>query len=211
MMDLQFITHSNSRYDFVEGALLALQGGCRWVQLRMKGAEEEEIVRVASILKSSCEQYGATLIIDDCVSAVRRCMADGVHLGKNDMDPDMARKILGENAIIGGTANTFDDICALYRKGVNYVGLGPFRFTTTKKNLSPVLGIDGYKRIVEQCREAGINLPIVAIGGITKSDIRGLMETGIDGVAISSGILSSNDPVSETFEIMNFIKSWRNE
>lgn len=210
-MDLQFITHSNSRYDFVEGALLALKGGCRWIQLRMKGAEENEIVRVASILRPICKQYGATLIIDDCVFAVKRCMADGVHLGKNDMDPEAARCILGEGAIIGGTANTFDDVSILYQKGVDYIGLGPFRFTTTKKNLSPVLGIEGYKKIVKQCKGAGINLPIVAIGGITKNDIHHLMETGIAGIAISSGILSSNDPILETFEIMNFIKSSRNE
>ena len=87
------------------------------------------------------------------------------------MSPSDARKILGNGYIIGGTANTLDDIERLIKEGVDYIGLGPFRYTETKKNLSPILGIGGYKKILTACKEKGYTIPIVAIGGITKNDI----------------------------------------
>ncbi|MDD6210666.1 MAG: thiamine phosphate synthase [Bacteroidales bacterium] len=205
MKHLQFITHANERYNYVEGALLALKGGCKWIQLRMKDATHKELEQNIQILKPLCLQHGATLIVDDCVEIARRTAINGVHLGKNDMDPAEARTILGNSFIIGGTANTFEDIVRLHEKGVNYIGLGPFRFTTTKSNLSPILGMEGYKDILMRCSETGIQLPIVAIGGITKEDIPELMTCGIAGIAMSSAILSANDPIKETKEIMNSI------
>ncbi len=94
-----------------------------------------------------------------------------------------ARGILGKEFIIGGTANTFDDVKMHYKAGADYIGCGPFRFTTTKKDLSPVLGLEGYRSIILQMKEANIHLPIVAIGGITLEDIPSIMETGITGIA----------------------------
>jgi thiamine-phosphate pyrophosphorylase len=114
--------------------------------------------------------------------------ATGVHLGKTDMPPAEARRILGDGFIIGGTANTFEDIRRLTDEGVDYIGLGPFRFTATKKNLSPILGLEGYKDILSRCRAAGIALPVLAIGGITVDDIPALMQTGVSGIAVSSAI-----------------------
>ena len=205
MKQLQFITHTTVRYGYVDGARLALEGGCRWIQLRMKHAPEEEIMNAIRQLKPMCAYYGATLILDDHTGIALRMGVDGVHLGKSDMDVAEARKMAGKGFIIGGTANTFDDIATLVKKGADYVGLGPFRFTTTKERLSPILGLDGYRNILNQCRKAGIHIPIVAIGGIVKEDIPGLLETGITGIAISSTILAANDPVSETKEIMKLL------
>lgn len=194
---IQFITHSNNRYGYVDGVRLALEGGCRWVQLRMKEATEAEFMAAAAEIGRLCKEHGATFVLDDHVEWVEKTGADGVHLGKNDMPIDEARKILGSDKIIGGTANTFEDVERLYRQGADYIGCGPFRFTTTKKNLSPVLGLEGYQHIVDQMKSHGINLPIVAIGGILESDIKSILATGVSGIAVSGGILNAENPVEE--------------
>ena len=201
---IQFITHSNERYDHVEGAKLALQGGCRWIQLRMKDAVEIDFLRAAKKIRRLCDEYHATFILDDHVEWVGLTGADGVHLGKNDMPVDEARRVLGTHYIIGGTANTFDDIQRLARQGADYIGCGPFRFTTTKKNLSPILGLEGYQRIVKQMHDANINLPIVAIGGIKAEDIPAIMQTGVTGIAVSGAVLDAENPVEE---MKKFVKS----
>lgn len=194
---IQFITHSNERYDHVEGAKLALQGGCRWIQLRMKDAMEIDFLRAAKKIRRLCDEYHATFILDDHVEWVGLTGADGVHLGKNDMPVDEARKMLGRNRIIGGTANTFEDVERLSRQGADYIGCGPFRFTTTKKNLSPVLGLEGYRSITAQMKAHDIQLPIVAIGGILHQDIPAIMQTGVTGIAVSGAILNAENPVEE--------------
>lgn len=194
---IQFITHSNTRYDYVEGARLALEGGCRWIQLRMKDAQEVDFLLAAKQIGAMCKEYGATFILDDHVEWVRITGADGVHLGKNDMPVDEARNQLGANRIIGGTANTFEDVERLWRQGANYIGCGPYRFTTTKKNLSPVLGLDGYRHIISKMKAHDINIPVVAIGGILQPDIKDVMATGVSGIAVSGAILNAENPVEE--------------
>lgn len=194
---IQFITHSNTRYDYVEGARLALEGGCRWIQLRMKDAQEVDFLLAAKQIGAMCKEYGATFILDDHVELVGITGADGVHLGKNDMPVDEARNQLGANRIIGGTANTFEDVERLWHQGANYIGCGPYRFTTTKKNLSPVLGLDGYRHIISKMKAHDINIPVVAIGGILQPDIKDVMATGVSGIAVSGAILNAENPVEE--------------
>ncbi|WP_455671483.1 thiamine phosphate synthase [Phocaeicola sp.] len=202
-MVLQFITHFTDTYSYYDSARMALEGGCRWIQLRMKDAALEEIEQEALRIQCLCKSYEATFIIDDHVELVKKIHADGVHLGKNDMPVAEARNILGKEFIIGGTANTFEDVKMHSEAGADYIGCGPFRFTTTKKNLSPVLGLEGYRLIVSQMKESGIRLPIVAIGGITFEDIPAIMETGVTGIALSGTILRAEDPVAETRRIIN--------
>lgn len=206
-MDLQFITHFTERYSYYDSARMALEGGCRWIQLRMKDASPEEIRPEAIRIQTLCREYGATFIIDDQVQLVKELHADGVHLGKNDMPIAEARRILGKDFIIGGTANTFEDVQMHYQAGADYIGCGPFRFTTTKKNLSPILGLDGYASIVSQMKTEGINLPIVAIGGITYDDIPFIMQIGVTGIALSGTILRAENPVDETRRILEAIRS----
>lgn len=194
---LQFISHYTERYSYLDSIRMALDGGCRWVQLRMKDAADDEVRRVAEEAQRWCRDAGATFIIDDRVELVRQIGADGVHLGKNDMPVGEARALLGDGFIIGGTANTFDDIRSHYEAGANYIGCGPFRFTTTKKGLAPVLGLEGYTYLIKRARVEGINLPIVAIGGITADDIPAIMSTGVSGVALSGTVLRAENPVEE--------------
>lgn len=202
---LQYISHFTPQISYAEGIKMALEGGCRWIQLRMKDAPAEEIIACAEEVLPLCRRHGAKFLLDDHVELVRQLGADGVHLGKNDMPVDEARKILGPDIIIGGTANTIEDIIRLHKQGADYIGCGPFRFTTTKKNLSPILGLDGYKSIVLKMKELGIDLPIVAIGGITVDDIPAVMGTGVSGIALSGAILGAPDPVEMTARIIETI------
>lgn len=202
---VQFISHYSERYSYLDSIQLALEGGCRWIQLRMKDALDEEVRPIAIEAQKLCRHYNATFIIDDRVALVRELGADGVHLGKNDMPIREARQILGPDYIIGGTANTFEDAKAHYEASANYIGCGPFRFTTTKQKLAPVLGLEGYRHIIQQMRAANINIPIVAIGGITKDDIPAILQTGITGIALSGTVLRANDPIAEMKHIINII------
>ncbi|MBP6062290.1 MAG: thiamine phosphate synthase [Bacteroides sp.] len=202
MASLQFITHETEQFSYREGAFMALEAGCKWIQLRMKDVAVETVRQLAEELKKACENHHALLIIDDYVEVAREVKADGVHLGKNDMPIEEARKLLGEGFIIGGTANTFEDVKRHYEAGADYLGIGPFRFTTTKKNLSPVLGLEGYRNIKQQMIEADIILPAVAIGGITVEDIPAILATGIEGIAMSGAILQAHDPDAEIKRIL---------
>lgn len=207
MISLQFITHQTEQHSYFDSARMALEGGCRWIQLRMKDAPLEEIEAVALQLKPLCRAHEAILVLDDEVELARKLEVDGVHLGKNDMPIDQARTLLGEAFLIGGTANTFEDVEMHYRAGADYVGVGPFRFTTTKKNLSPVLGVEGYAAIIAQMEAAAIQLPVVAIGGITYEDIPAILRTGVNGIALSGTILNAPDPAEETKRILNIKQS----
>lgn len=203
---LQFITHKNERHGYLDGAEAALRGGCRWIQLRMKDESDESVIAAGRQLAPLCRAAGATFIIDDHVALVEAVGADGVHLGKNDMPVAEARRILGPDRIIGATANTFDDIAAAVVSRADYIGLGPFRFTETKKRLSPILGLGGYRDIMARCRRAGYTIPVVAIGGITPEDIEAIMATGVTGIALSGTILRADDPAAATSQIINLIK-----
>jgi thiamine-phosphate pyrophosphorylase len=205
-LSLQFITHPTERYDYVSGARMALAGGCRWIQLRMKEATAEELLRVGREVQPLCRAAGAVFLLDDHVELVRPLGADGVHLGRTDMPVDEARRLLGPDCIIGGTANTFEDIERLAAQGADYIGCGPFRFTTTKKNLSPTLGLEGYRTLLARMQEADIRLPLVAIGGITSADIPQLRAAGVAGIALSGSILGAADPVEAMREVVGLMK-----
>lgn len=204
---IQYISQTNNGLSHLENIQHALESGVSWVQLRMKKESEEEKMTIALAVRDLCDVHHATMIINDHVELALKVGADGVHLGKEDMSPAEARKILGSSKIIGATANTLEDIRKAVDSGADYVGLGPFRFTTTKEKLSPVLGLEGYTSILQSIKDEGLNVPIVAIGGIEVADISALMKTGIAGIAVS-GLLSSKPAQKEIVqEIKNIILS----
>lgn len=197
---LMLITHQTETYTDYEEAKRFLEGGGSWVQLRQKeGLDREMAHRLAEL----CRQKNGVLCVDDNVDIALEIGADAVHLGKNDMPVDEAWKVVRKahrekDFLIGATTNTFEDIRQAARSGASYIGLGPFRFTQTKKRLSPILGLEGYRRIISQCEEAGIHLPIYAIGGIELEDIPDLMKAGVHGIAISGSIIRADNPVEMT-------------
>lgn len=202
---LQFITDACDKYSIAEEVQMAIEGGCRWVQLRVKDATDDEVRLVAMELIPMCRETDTFLIIDDRVELVAELKVSGVHLGKEDMDPLQAREVLGPHAIIGVTANAAEDIIKYKGKDLDYFGVGPYKFTSTKKNLAPVLGLEGYRTLVKEVRDAGVQFPIVAIGGITKEDVKPLMETGVNGIAISRAIIDADDPVLYTSDVMELL------
>lgn len=197
---LMLITHQTETYTDYEEAKRFLEGGGSWVQLRQKeGLDREMAHRLAEL----CRQKNGVLCVDDDVDIALEIGADAVHLGKNDMPVDEAWKVVRKahrekDFLIGATTNTFEDIRQAARSGASYIGLGPFRFTQTKKRLSPILGLEGYRRIISQCEEAGIHLPIYAIGGIELEDIPDLMKAGVHGIAISGSIIRADNPAEMT-------------
>lgn len=189
--DLPTISHQMLAED-------ACKAGVDWLQLRVKQAKNPlEWKKTAEEVQTICAAHSTTFIVNDNVYLAAEIGADGVHLGKKDMSPKEARKILGENAIIGGTANDFVDILRLVAAGVDYIGLGPFRFTATKQNLSPVLGEKGYEEIALLLHTSPVAVPIIAIGGITLSDVPIFQKMNRYGIAVSSAINLALDRVGE--------------
>jgi thiamine-phosphate pyrophosphorylase len=176
-----------SHADLAEAACRA---GINWLQLRTKNKTELEWEAIALNVKKVTGKYNAKLIINDNPLLALKINADGVHLGKNDMDPGRARKILGDEFIIGGTANTNADILRLMEAGVDYIGLGPYRYTTTKKNLSPVLDIYKLKELMSIQNQ----IPVILIGGIRFNDIENIASLGTNGIAVSSAINYADNP-----------------
>lgn len=184
-----------------------LDAGGRWIQLRMKDASAEVIVCRGKEMLALCRKRLAVLVVNDAPQLAVAIGADGVHLGQADMPPIEARRIIGDGAVIGSTANTFEQIAARNDGETDYVGLGPFRFTTTKKNLSPVLGTEGYRTILGRMRTENIPLPVVAIGGIELPDIPQIMRTGVDGIALSGAIARADSPATTTANFLNAIRN----
>jgi thiamine-phosphate pyrophosphorylase len=190
---LQFITVDHPTISHAHQAIRAYKAGCKWVQLRMKEASEAEIEAEIEKILPIANAHSAILLINDNAALALKTGAHGVHLGKSDMTPLEARQLLGFEFIIGGTANTFEDVMQLIENGVDYIGLGPFRFTTTKKKLSPTLGLEGYASIFKKMEAADIHFPIVAIGGIQQTDLPPLKTAGVQGIALAGAILKNNE------------------
>lgn len=186
---LQFITTSAAI------AEQACKGGVDWIQLRLKDISYEDYRNAALEMQAVCKKYNAIFIVNDNVKLALDINADGVHVGKEDplLQKDID-ELLRRGAIIGCTTNTIEDLAHLSGKAVSYIGLGPFRFTSTKQKLSPILGLDGYRRLFKEIQEQQLVLPpIVGIGGITEQDIPELLTTGLHGVAISGAISGAAD------------------
>nr|WP_199158033.1 thiamine phosphate synthase [Pedobacter sp. ASV2] len=188
---LQYISQGETIDAQISNITAALDAGCKWIQVRFKNASEAQILDLALTIKALCANSEAILIINDYPDVAKKIDADGVHLGLEDLDVKQAREILGPNKIIGGTANTFSHVQQRIAQGCNYIGLGPLRFTPTKVKLSPILGFEGYKTIVNELEKINANIPLYAIGGLTLDDISILTEIGIYGVAVS-GIITQH-------------------
>jgi thiamine-phosphate pyrophosphorylase len=200
---LQYISQGNTVEQQTRNIHQALDGGCKWVQLRYKNHFSDDAFSLAEAAKILCEEYLANFIINDNVYLAQQIAADGVHLGLNDMSIKEARGVLGATKIIGATANTITDIQNHIQNGCDYIGLGPFRFTTTKENLSPILGLEGYQTILNKMKNKGLTIPVYAIGGIGLDSIPTLMETGIHGIAVSGLITQSKDKTKTIKQLQN--------
>jgi len=208
---LQYITQSKTEDLILSEVESVLRAGVEWVQLRIKD-DNLDYLEIAKQVKQLTDQYKATLIINDKVNICKQIDACGVHVGLTDTPIQDVREILGNDKIIGGTANTFADAKNVELFGADYIGLGPFKHTNTKKVLSPILGLNGYKSIIPKTEPYGwqtilFNIPIVAIGGLEVNDIKTLKQyTGIHGVALSGLIYNSNNKKELITEINKIMR-----
>ncbi|MBL4643265.1 MAG: thiamine phosphate synthase [Flavobacteriaceae bacterium] len=196
---LHYITQGETPEIHLENTEKACASGAEWIQLRLKDLPEATVLETAKKAREITAQFQTRLFINDYYKIAKEVKADGVHLGKSDACPLEVRKHLYSWQLIGGTANTLEDCQVLIDKKVDYIGLGPFRFTETKDNLSPVLGEQGYVTIVEGLKT---EIPIIAVGGITLHDILDIMITGVYGIAVSGEITRDFNSIPKFKEIV---------
>ncbi|WP_426475366.1 thiamine phosphate synthase [Chryseobacterium balustinum] len=200
MEKLQYISQGFTKSEQELNIKKALDNGIKWIQIRWKNAPENEFIRLCEISKKLCADNRSVCIINDDVQIAKDIDAEGVHLGLKDTSIEIARQILGENKIIGGTANSISDVLQRMNESCDYIGLGPLRFTSTKEQLSPILGFEGYKKIIQDLKEKGLEIPkIFAIGGVVLEDIQLLQQIEIYGVAVS-GQITNQPSITKEFK-----------
>ena len=178
-----------THFSHMELAGLAIAGGADTIQFRQKEGATRQMIRIAEQMQALCKRAGVTFIINDRVDVAIASHADGVHLGQDDFPIPLARKLLGERAIIGGSAGSMDEARKCLLEGADYIGFGPVYPTTSKEDAGPAAGLGLLKQIVE-----AIPLPIIAIGGITADNTPPVIQTGVHGIAVISAVCCQNDP-----------------
>ncbi|MDB9755276.1 thiamine phosphate synthase [Winogradskyella sp.] len=197
---LHYISQGDSPKAHLENIRKACTSGAELVQLRLKGISEKKILKIATEAREITAHYQTRLIINDHYKIAKTIKADGVHLGKDDVCPTLARKTLYTWQMIGGTANTLQDCETLVSKQVDYISLGPFRDTQTKGNLPTILSLKGYTAIID---ELHTETPIIGVGGITTSDVKAILATGVSGIAVSNAITQNFDAIKLFHELLN--------
>ena len=206
---LQYITQETEELTHIDCVREACIGGVKWVQLRVKDKSDEEYLSIAKEAKIICDLYDVILVINDNVAIASEVNSHGVHLGITDMYISEARSILGEDAIIGGTANTLKDIERLIEHKADYICLGPFGNADAKQSSVPVLGLEGYEKILEDLKTfySLEEIPIIASGGIDIYDVDPLLNLGVFGIAVSEMItndFSTASGLMKTIERKSF-------
>lgn len=199
---IMFITPNKTKEEIIKECNIVLQEGIKFIQLRMKEASNDEILEVAKQIRPVCDKHCAILTVDDKIELLKSNLFDGVHLGKNDMPIKQAKQITQNKYLLGATCNTIQDVQKAIENGADYLGIGPYRYTTTKQNLAPILGLEGYQDIIKNMRGKNLNIPFYAIGGITLEDLLPLKEIGIFGIALSGAISTATNKQSIIKEIL---------
>ena len=197
---LHYISQGNSPKAHLENIQKACTSGIELVQLRLKNVSDKKTLKLAQEAREITSHFQTRLIINDHYKIAKEVKADGVHLGQTDACPTIARKQMYTWQMIGGTANTLQDCEILIGKEVDYISLGPFRSTTSKNNLPPVLGLSGYTAITETLKT---ETPIIGVGGISIADVTAIMKTGISGLAVSGEITRNFDSIRTFSQLLN--------
>ena len=191
-----------SRFSHSELAIQAISGGADTIQFRQKNGSTKELIEIATKMKRVCSEMGAAFIVNDRIDVAIACEADGVHLGQDDFPIPLARKLLGENRIIGGSAGTLEEIEICLRGGVDYVGFGPIYATGSKDDAGPATGMDVLKQIVQTTA-----VPVIAIGGIDRTNAARVMAAGAHGIAVISCVCCRDDPASAARELHKILST----
>ena len=184
----------------------ACEAGVKWIQLRAKNLKYRDCLSLVQRVKEITDQFGATLIVNDYVKVAAAADAAGVHLGQNDAHWKDAREILGTQKIIGLSIHSTEELISAKNAVVDYFGVGPFRFTTTKEKLDPLLELEGVRKLVQCAHDHEISTPMIAIGGIGSADVLPLLQAGVKGIAVSSAVNKAVDPGKTIVEFLDLLK-----
>ena len=185
---LQFITHDIEQHTHIEQAQIACEAGAKWIQYRCLTKTDDELLEDINVIAEICDDWGATLIVTDHIHLNGKADIQGFHIENMDADFKQLREELGEAITIGGSSNTVEGLLRIAAEGADYAGFGPFKVTTTKPNNAPLLGIEGYTKAMNVLKQQNIDLPVLAVGGVTLDDIDDLLKTEVFGIAASSAI-----------------------
>ena len=186
-------TSIQSRFDSVELAERAIRGGADTIQFRRKSGSTRDWILEAKRVRAICRRVGVSMIVNDRIDVAIAADADGVHLGRDDFPIRLARRILGPHRIIGGSAGSIEEARAAYEEGADYLGCGPIHATATKSDAGPAAGAELVSAIA---RVAPV--PLIAIGGVTETDVALLLAAGAHGIAVISAVCASPDPERAT-------------
>jgi thiamine-phosphate pyrophosphorylase len=200
---LQFITHDIEQHSHIEQARIACEAGAKWIQYRCLTKSDDELLEDINVIAELCDDWGATLIVTDHIHLNGKADIQGFHIEDMDADFQKLRIELGEAITIGGSSNTVEGLVRIAKEGADYAGFGPFNITTTKPNNAPLVGLSGYESAVNLLKQQNIDLPVLAVGGITIADIDGIMATGVFGIAASSAINQAVDMTAAYLEFYN--------
>ncbi len=192
-----------SKYSHIDLARMAIDGGADTIQFRQKKGTSLEMFHNAESIKKLCLEAGITLIVDDRIDIMLAVDAEGVHLGQSDLPLPVARRLIGDTKLLGGSATDFDELRKVIDGGADYVGFGPVFGTLSKENPGTPKGIDFMKQVVERSP-----IPVVAIGGIKLNHIHELFSTGIHGIAVISAICCTENPTAATQEFIKKINKF---
>jgi len=190
---LQFITHDIEQHSHIEQAKIACEAGAKWIQYRCLTKSDDELLKDINVIAELCDDWGATLIVTDHIHLNGKADIQGFHIEDMDADFRQLREELGEAITIGGSSNTVEGLLRIAEEGADYAGFGPFKVTTTKPNNAPLLRLEGYKNAITILEQQQIELPVLAVGGVTLNDIDDLLKAGVFGIAASSAINQAED------------------
>ena len=192
------------RFSHVELARLAAAGGADAVQLREKRPwTTRALVETAAAMRRALEGTAVCLVVDDRVDVAVATGVRAVHLGRDDLDVTTARRLLGADALIGGTANSLAEASRVAATDVDYLGVGPVFGTRSKANPAPPLGLEGFRAIAQ-----AVPKPVMAIGSVTADRVRAILDAGAHGVAVISAIVWQADPAAAAREFRRAIDAW---
>jgi thiamine-phosphate pyrophosphorylase len=194
-------TELQSRFSHLELANLAIAGRADTIQFRQKSGSTREMIETARQMKKLCTNNGVTFIVNDRLDVAIASASDGVHLGQYDFPIPLAREILGENKIIGGSAVNLDEAKKCLEEGADYVGFGPVYPTTSKADAGPVSGIDLFNKVIES-----VPLPFIAIGGVNKDNVPEIIRTGAHGIAVISAVCCQQNPKRAAYELFQALE-----
>jgi thiamine-phosphate pyrophosphorylase len=195
-------TELQPRFTHVELTKMAIKGGADTIQFRQKTGATREMIDVCREMKRLCTDANITFIVNDRVDVAIASEADGVHLGHDDFPIPLARKLIGEARIIGGSAVTLEEARECFSEGADYIGFGPVYPTTSKDDAGTVTGIALLEKVVK-----AVSIPIIAIGGLTVENTPEVIRAGARGIAVISAVCCQENPEQATRELSQALQS----